>query len=66
MRERAPAAAVLLRDGHAEQAELPGVFPEITIDVMLLDELLDVRLDLLLAETAGEITHSGQVVVFPG
>ena len=64
--EGAATSAVLLGDRDAEQTHLAGLAPQLAVDLLVLDETLDVGLDLLLAEGAGEIAEVVEVLVHPG
>ncbi len=60
-----PHAAVALRDVGAEQADLPGLAPQLAINVVLLAEAGVVRHDLALDEAAGCVPEQLQLLVHP-
>ncbi len=58
-------AAVALRDVGAQQSDLPGLAPQLAIDVVLLPEARVVRHDLALDEAAGCVPEQVQLLVHP-
>ncbi len=64
--ERPASPAILLRDRRAQQPQLAGAGPQLTVDALVVDEPLDVGLDLLLAERAGELAEVVEVLGHPG
>jgi hypothetical protein len=63
--EGAATAAVLLRDRGTQQTDLAGLVPQVAVDLLVVDVVLDVRLDLLLAEGAREVAEVREVLIHP-
>src|SRR5690606_25921321 len=66
VREGAATPAVLLGDRAAQQTELAGLEPHLTVDTTLRIPLLGLAHDLAIEELAREIVDGRDLVVVPG